>query len=562
MAPHVPRLSGLHSPMDKTVRATSDARHTVDAIAASNPNSNSTEATNARYAEISSVRPSAPDVELATLRPGDRIAGRYVVEGVLGVGGMAYVIAARHEELDERVAIKFLRPDAAANPEVVARFAREARACVRIKSEHVARVFDVGTLDGGTPFIVMEHLEGQDLGAILRDRGMLDIPGSALLAMQACEALAAAHANGVIHRDVKPENLFVTTRDDGTPILKVLDFGISKVALTGSAFGIDLELVKTMSLMGSPLYMSPEQIRATRDVDHRTDIWSLGVVLYELLTGRNVFNGASITELSAMILEADPEPLRTHRPDVPLELEQIVLRTLEKDPQRRYQNVAELSAALVRFAPRRARVSAERTSAVLVKAGLSEPTTPFPSTVPPPPKMPHGMAFGPESSRFPSRPHAPSLSTSHTSLSNLALPRAAMGTHVIVAPHRRWPFALGSVVVVSLVVASLAAGVQFGRANPVVLKEAPERALLTGSKLGGVAASAGPADIPYEAPAVTAGAPSLALAPAADPLADAGSLVAPARSIGASPSAAPRPPAKRSPRKTRHANDDEPDLGF
>ncbi len=500
---------------------------------------------NASDVKVSAVRPSSANIELVTFQPGDRIADRYVVEGVLGVGGMAYVVAARHEELDERVAIKFLRPDAAENPEVVARFAREARACVRIKSEHVARVFDVGTLADGTPFIVMEHLEGQDLGAILRDRGMLSIPEAALLAMQACEALAAAHANGVIHRDVKPENLFVTPRDDGTPILKVLDFGISKVALTGSAFGVDLELVKTLSLMGSPLYMSPEQIRATRDVDHRTDIWSLGVVLYELLTGRNAFNGSSITELTALILEAQPDPLRGHRADIPSDLEHVVLRTLEKDPAHRYQNVAELSAALVRFAPKRARVSAERTSAVLVKAGLSVPTAPFPSTVPPPPELALGLPHGtvssvpmPRNSRLPSMP-----SMQPTGFSDP--PRFSQQP----PPRRTTPIVFGALGVVALLIAALVVGAQFGRRHPAAASE-PARA----------AASARPAQA---LPAVVgAEAPSPVLAtPVVDPVASASA--SPIVSASAAPAVSAKPQSShRGARKTRKANDDDPDLGF
>jgi eukaryotic-like serine/threonine-protein kinase len=302
--------------------------------------------------------------------PGDLIAGKYEVLELIGSGGMGYVVSAMHIELGEVVALKFLRPEALQIEELVERFSREARAAAKIRSEHVARVFDVGVLPDGVPFIVMEHLAGQDLSDVLQERGPLPIKVAIEYVMQACEALAAAHASGVVHRDIKPENLFLTKHAQGLDFIKILDFGISKVAL---APGGKRGFVRTMMPLGSPVYMSPEQIRSSDQVDARTDIWSLGCVLFELLTGTVAFNEPSLMQLSAAILEHDPVPLRELVPDAPEELEEVVLRCLEKDVDKRYGNIAELAIALYPFAPRRSRISAERCYHALKNAGLECP---------------------------------------------------------------------------------------------------------------------------------------------------------------------------------------------
>jgi serine/threonine-protein kinase len=316
--------------------------------------------------------------------PGEIICGKYQIIELIGSGGMGFVVSASHVELREKVALKFLRPEALTNEDLVARFAREARAAVSIKSEYVARVFDIGNLPDAGPFIVMEYLEGRDLWDVVREQGPLPIKMAVEFVMQACEALATAHAAGIVHRDVKPENLFLTERAQGMASIKVLDFGISKVALTGSAFEADAPLVQTMMPMGSPVYMSPEQIRASQDVDARTDIWSLGCVLYELLTGTAAFDAPSVTQLSAVILEQHPLPLRSYCPDAPAELEAVITRCLEKDPKKRFQDVGELALALLPFAPRRARISAERCCYVLKKGRNSEIEI-DPASIPPPP---------------------------------------------------------------------------------------------------------------------------------------------------------------------------------
>jgi len=314
----------------------------------------------------SGLQPLSQDPLQIPFAVGDVIAKKYEVTGVLGSGGMGYVISARHTELGEMVALKFLRPEALVHPELVERFAREARAAAKIRSEHVANVFDVGTLPDGTPFIVMEYLAGKDLADYLHQEGALPISVAVEYIMQACEALAAAHSHGIVHRDIKPENLFLTRQAQGMNIIKVLDFGISKISLPRGK----RDLVRTQMALGSPVYMSPEQIRRSDQVDARSDIWAIGCVLFELLTGVTAFDEPSLLELSAAILEREPVPLVTLRPDASEELEAVVLKCLSKNPDDRYQNVAELTVALFQFAPRRARISAERCYHMLKNAGL------------------------------------------------------------------------------------------------------------------------------------------------------------------------------------------------
>jgi eukaryotic-like serine/threonine-protein kinase len=219
-----------------------------------------------------SERVTQGDLErLAGVREGDVLAGKYRVDRVLGAGGMGAVVAAYHMQLETKVALKFLLPAMLANEDAVTRFAREARAAVKITNEHVARVLDVGTLESGAPYIVMEYLDGTDLAGWLRQRGPLPIEEAIDFVLQAGEALAEAHALGIVHRDLKPANLFYIRSADGRPTIKVLDFGISKVTNL-SASASNLVRTQTATLMGSPFYMSPEQMEATHAVDARTDI--------------------------------------------------------------------------------------------------------------------------------------------------------------------------------------------------------------------------------------------------------------------------------------------------
>ena len=292
---------------------------------------------------------------------GQILGGKYRVDRVLGAGGMGMVVAATHLQLDERIAIKFLLPEALANPEAVARFGREAKAAVKIRGEHVARVIDVGTFENGAPYMVMEHLDGRDLSSFIHERGAMSPSDAVDAILQACEALAEAHALGIVHRDLKPANLFMTRRPDGTPSVKVLDFGISKL----TAPGADHSMTKTSAVMGSPLYMSPEQMTASRQVDARTDIWALGVVLYELLTGRVPFRAETLPEICGLILTAAPSPVRDFSPGVPEGLQAAVLRCLEKDRERRFANVSQVALALAPFGSRATSRSVERISRIL-----------------------------------------------------------------------------------------------------------------------------------------------------------------------------------------------------
>jgi eukaryotic-like serine/threonine-protein kinase len=318
------------------------------------------------------------------ITPGELLGGRYRIERVLAEGGMGIIVAAKHLELDETVAIKFLKNEFAANPEIVGRFAREAKAAASIKCQYSATVHDVGTSSEHGPYIVMEYLEGRDLESVLHDDGRLPVARATELIMQAGEAIATAHAQNIVHRDIKPANLFlVRTPSDEVPIIKVLDFGVSKTALTGNVFGGSISLVKTQSLVGSPIYMSPEHIRGY-EVSFQSDVWSLGAVLYELVTGRTAFTGNSITELCAAVLETNPTPITDNVPEVPSGLADAIMRCLEKDPRARWQSVAELIAALAPFAPKRARVCVERAIAVSKQAGLIPLHFTTPLTIPPP----------------------------------------------------------------------------------------------------------------------------------------------------------------------------------
>jgi serine/threonine protein kinase len=312
------------------------------------------------------------------VREGDVLAGKYRVERVLGAGAMGVVVAARHLQLETQVALKFLLPAMMGHPEAVARFAREARAAVRIKSEHVARVLDVGTLDTGAPYIVMEFLEGIDLAKWLQTKGPLPVEQTSEFVLQVCEAVAEAHSLGIVHRDLKPANLFCIRRPDGVLSVKVLDFGISKVGALGSAS--DAAMTQAAALMGSPLYMSPEQMQSSRDVDARTDIWALGVVIYELLSGSLPFSGQTIPEICIKIATAQPPSLDQLAPHVPAGMRAVIAKCLQKNRDQRYHDVAELAQGLSDFAPARARTSVERTTRTIQQAGLAAPPTSSPDS--------------------------------------------------------------------------------------------------------------------------------------------------------------------------------------
>lgn len=278
------------------------------------------------------------------LTPGRIIAGKYRVERPLGEGGVGVVVLATHLELHQRVAIKALRPSVARSSHVVERFRREAQLAASIASDHVVRVHDVGSLESGTPYMVMEYLEGENLDSVLA-RGALSVDEAVGWMLQACTAIAHAHEMGIVHRDLKPGNLFLARRPSGGSILKVVDFGISKV--TGGEIGARLpRMTEQGDRFGTPIYMSPEQLLSSSDVDPRSDIWSLGVVLFELLTRDIPFAGDDVTAVISNILGGTPMRLRELRRDAPEWLEAVVLRCLARDPAMRFSSVRELAAAL------------------------------------------------------------------------------------------------------------------------------------------------------------------------------------------------------------------------
>jgi serine/threonine-protein kinase len=364
--------------------------------------------------------------------PGTLLAGKYRVERVIGQGGMAVVVAAKHLQLRETVAVKLLHPHVLANPRSGERFLREARVTMRLRGEHVARVYDVGALEDRTPFVVMERLEGADLGALLRDRGRFAVGQAVDYVLQACEALAEAHALGVVHRDLKPANLFLTKRIDGSPCVKVLDFGISKtvverpddeplsaaelprpfgerdaldetappslpmpdstpeavlastlesgnranrvVARDGETSGYSATapaaITMTHAFLGSPKYAAPEQLRCARDVDARVDVWALGVILHELINGLPPFQGGTLEEISEAILHGKPAPFAVKDPEG---LEALLAGCLAKDREDRYASVSELVEALQPLASQEGRVSAGRVVRMASARRLSEP---------------------------------------------------------------------------------------------------------------------------------------------------------------------------------------------
>jgi eukaryotic-like serine/threonine-protein kinase len=318
--------------------------------------------------------------EVLRVAAGDVVAGKYRVERVLGQGAMGIVVAARHEDLGQKVAIKLLHPDVSASDDGRERFLREARAAAKLESDHVARVFDVGTFGEKNAYMVMEHLEGSDLEKFLDMRGSLPIDEAVDYVLEALEALAHAHAHGMVHRDIKPSNLFLVERMDGTRRVKILDFGISK---TESGLGVSSPGSSTLTsphaVLGSPAYMAPEQIRSSKNVDQRADIWSVGVMLYELVTGKSPFIGETIGDTLARVLASRPEPITNFRSDVPQQLVDAIFRCLEPEESRRFQNVAELADVLAPLASPRTRDLPQRIARVL----SIQPNAPRPRAIVP-----------------------------------------------------------------------------------------------------------------------------------------------------------------------------------
>ncbi|AUX46139.1 protein kinase [Sorangium cellulosum] len=417
--------------------------------------------------------------------PGDVLAGKYRIERVLGAGGMGVVLAAWHLVLERRVAVKFLLPEAAALPDAGARFLREARAAAALDGQHVARVLDVGTLDTGAAYMVLEHLTGEDLGQVLQTRGSLPLTDAADYLLQACEALAEAHARGIIHRDLKPKNLFLTRRPDGTPLLKVLDFGLSKFIATGDSVK-EASLTATGLIMGSIHYMSPEQIRSLKRADVRTDLWALGVILYRMLTGRHPFEGDSITSVTAAIMMDTPTPLLTLRPDLPPAVGALVGRCLAKDPAARVQSVTEIARVLAPFATQRGRLSFESIDRLLPEVASPAGSSPGPGAPAGAPRVSGGSSpswsGAPEATTapMPDRPGAQSAPGGEAAgVAHGTLPHASWGnTTRTRVPRSRVALlagVAGALVLTGMVIAwRLTASGPEDSSAPVVSNTAPE----------------------------------------------------------------------------------------
>lgn len=303
------------------------------------------------------------------LAPEELLCGKYRIGHRLGAGAMGIVYHAEHVQLRLPVAIKVMRVELSGAWSGIERMLREARAAARLKSEHIVRVLDVGRLDDGLPFIVMEYLDGTDLAQVLQRAGKLSLYDAIEYVVQACDGVSEAHAEGIVHRDLKPENLFLTTRSDGTPLVKVFDFGVSK-ELGAHA----LRVTEVASAVGSPAYMSPEQMRAEEHVDARADIWALGVVLTELCTGHLPYSAQSLALLFEAVQSDQPRLPRSYEPDLPQEIDDIVRRCLRPNPEERFASAGELASELwevLTQIPNPSRVLSRR-----VRTGSSTPYAP------------------------------------------------------------------------------------------------------------------------------------------------------------------------------------------
>jgi serine/threonine-protein kinase len=442
------------------------------------------------------------------------VAEKYRVEETLGVGGMGVVVAARDEVLERRVAIKFLLPKLAGSETAVQRFVREARSAIRITSEHVVRLLEIDKLPNGTPFFVMEYLEGRDLRAVLREDGPLEPSVAVDYLLQALQAVAEGHLKGIVHRDIKPGNLFLTTRADGTPLIKVLDFGIAKRLEQPDELEHGSLTSSDDVRLGSPAYMPPEQLQDPRDVDTRSDIWSLGATLYELLSGKPPFDGPSYVELVSRILSAPPKPISSRDPAqrLPEGLEEVLKKCLEKERALRYANAAELATALARFGSLDARMSLTRVTGM---QSLPSPQSTGPRTI-----SDSGSAC---TTTLPVAGEAPSTRRGEVSVQSAPEPR----------PNRGWVLVAGTAAIIAVAFAVRGLG---GSSAPTKVSAPPAAAAPPVSPAAGSPTAVSPADKPV-APAAL---PEVVAAPAASR-----ALPVPAASAVATPHAekvAPRAP--------------------
>jgi len=441
-----------------------------------------------------------------SLRPGTVILGKYEIMGLLGRGGFGFVYEAMHTGLRSLVALKVLNAEARQNPQTVARFRQEAWTSAQIASPHVVRVTDIDVLADGTPFLVMEHLVGQDLEREIRARGRLPAREAVDYLLQAASGVREAHARGVIHRDLKTSNLFLVNEPSGRKI-KVLDFGLSKITA-------EMGMTRTHAALGTPSYAAPEQLRSAKDADGRSDIWSLGVILYQLLSGKRPFGGKSVAELIIAITGTEATDLARQAPDLPAGLCQAVMRTLAKKPSQRFQTVDEFARALVPFGS---------------------------------PGM-YSANDGPRSKRAPT-PSAPALGPSSTFLDS---------TKDTPPEQRRNRFRSGVAIAAVTVLLTVGVGVTIGRsffapAPPSIAAEPPRPTSPTTAAPAAVVPTRAVTPAAPAAPAPTAEVPS-----AAPPVAPPPSALATAPA--GTGEASPRRPVRRAPRPSRGKID--PNLGF
>jgi serine/threonine-protein kinase len=469
------------------------------------------------------------------LTPGTVLAGKYRVTRVLGRGGMGVVVEALHTQLDERVALKFLLPEFADRPDFAERFVREARAAVKIKGEHVARVTDVGTLENGAPYMVMEFMEGSDLGQLLSLRGKFAPTEAVDYVLQACEAIAEAHNAGIVHRDIKPSNLFLAQTSDGAQIVKVLDFGISKMA------GATTDgLTKTTATMGSALYMSPEQMQNAKGVDHRADIYSLGITLYELLVGKQPYYAETLPELCALVLTGTPTPLLQCRPDLPPAFAAVVERAYARSRDHRFQTIAELAMALAPFAPPHARTSLDR----IARFGGAR--------VPPMQARTEAMASHPHLGAYVAPPTQPGVAAASTGDGVARTNAGQAGPFAGPAPRRRSmgvPIALGAAALIGVAAAAIVF-TQGGLPGASAPAAAP-----TDAAAATQTAAAAPEEPPASSTAPAAASTDSAAASPADaasasPADSAAASPAASATAGAATALAVRPAGKKPPEAT------------